>query len=97
MNVEFEKWKPQKGDIIVYESMDSKYIIIFESWYEPYEGCMHYYALYDCDTHELYINGTCFIIDEDYLKPETDEDHMVLLNELNFKGYAWDGKNLNKL
>lgn len=75
------------GNIIVYETEDEKkWIILFESWYEPYEGHMHYHALYICDG-SLYINGTCFLSELNNLREANEEEKQILINKLKEEGY----------
>lgn len=86
----------KKGDILSYESDNGdKWIIIFHSWYEPYEGHMHYYALYVCDK-EFIVKSTCFL-DEDFLEMATEEEKKILFDEMKRQGYEWDGSKINKI
>ena len=85
------------GDIIVYEAEDEKkWIILAQSWYEPYEGHMHYHALYICDG-DLYIEGTCFLSELHTLRESNEEERQILIDKLNNDGYVWDGSKLNKI
>lgn len=87
----------KKGDIVVYETEDVNWIIIFETWYEPYEGHMHYYALYDMGWNKMYIQGTGFLMEPDSLREVDDEEKQLLIDELKKEGYEWNGSKLNKI
>ena len=81
-----------KGDILTYESGETKWILIFDDWYEPYEGHMHYFALSDCNG-EFYGPGTCFMDDQNSLRQSTEEECTDLLNRMLDNGYMWDDNN----
>ena len=78
----------KRGDIITYENDGVKYIILFRDWYKPYYGHIHYFALYD--GMDIYYNGTCFVMDEDLLRPATQEEKTLILKLAADEGYTWN-------
>ena len=80
------------GDIVVYETDELEWILIFEDWYKPYDGHIHYYALL-VYPDKLYLPGTCCILDEDCFREPTDEEKQLLFDKLEENGYKWDGEN----
>lgn len=83
----------KNGDIVVYEAEDLfTWIIIFKEWYKPYEGHMHYYALL-VYPNTLWVNSTCFLLDEDSLRLATEEEKQDLFKVMQKEGYKWDEEN----
>ena len=83
----------KNGDIVVYEAEDLfTWIIIFEEWYKPYEGHMHYYALL-VYPNTLWVNSTCFLLDEESLRPATEEEKQDLFKVMQKERYKWDEEN----
>ena len=78
----------KRGDIITYESDGVKYIILFQDWYKPYYGHIHYFALYD--GKDIYYKNTCFVMDIDLLRPATQEEKDLILKLVADEGYTWD-------
>ena len=72
----------KKGDIVVYETDDVNWLIQFHSWYEPYEGHMHYHFLYDCDDKESYGPGTCCLLEPDCLRKANDSECQLLFDKM---------------
>ena len=75
----------KNGDIIAYETDELLWLIIFHSPYEPYEGCLHYHALLTQD-NELFICGTCFVLDYDQIRCATDEEKQDISTQLKKMG-----------
>ena len=82
----------KNGDIIAYETDELLWLIIFHSPYEPYEDCLHYHALLTQD-NELFICGTCFVLDYDQIRCATDEEKQDIFNAIEKDGYEWDSEN----
>lgn len=83
----------KNGDIVVYETDELKWILIFEEWYRPYEGHIHYHTLLVCPD-EFYDFGTCFITDEDCLRESTEDERKLLFDKIKENGYKWDSESI---
>ena len=94
----FRKWAVKdahKGDFLTYNSESGeKWFLIFLREYVPYEGHIHYYALYT--PNNLYIRGTSFLSKDDIM-PSTTEEKEFLLQRLKESGYGWDEENLKRI
>lgn len=88
--MDYEDEEHRNGDIFTYEDGNVKWILIFETWYRPYDGHLHYHVLMTNPEKEVYRNGTCGGIDEDFLIPATDEEKQLLFSTLEKQGYVWD-------
>ena len=87
----------KEGDIVVYETDDVKWFIIFKGWCIDDHTHMYYYAVYVCGDDKLFINDVCFLLEPEKLRRPSNEEHQLFIDELKKEGYEWDGLKLNKI
>ena len=94
VNVFYHLWTikdAKDGDVLSYISDEGDlWVMIYQSLYEPYEGCVHYHALLFNDNFKD--GGTCSIC-IDNLKPATEEQRDLLFQKMHEDGYKWDSEN----
>jgi len=91
VNKNFHLWTIQDakdGDVLSYVTdKGNLWILIYKSFYEPYEGHVHYHALLAND--DFSCEGTC-CISIDNLKPSSIEQRKLLFQKIEEVGYKWD-------